>query len=453
MALLYLLMIKSLDMPVSMQNGDLNCLNTEQMTALQTLHRFSNEAIHGFLIYARSIDFPPQDQLRTQHCQDVLTKEELDAVWILRDCLDDLMPAGVSPRDPSQNDGLSVSNGTPRTACWCTYCSPPRPFKTKHGWARHERETHEGHVYPCMLNGAKETMEHGSIDTTCMTIDPDEIHLDKHNIGSCHFSTKRRIDLANHLKVQHGVPKGQRLAEDWKRAPGKKAWACGFCVNYFSQPVDRINHIYAEHYALGADIRSWNPVNVIQGLLRQPRLFDPWCEYLHAKYPSTPPELTWNTSAVKSLQKRLEMDEESPNILVAAAYDQSNLGPGISGRGSMFSSVDKDVDLMTVDATPYQIPQTSTTPKGPCYSYNRSDTSHEPGFDMDMAKSPIVEESYPDAESTQGSIQTLKDPIYQPLWRSTQRLDDNLPLDDSMNDDGGFSGLGFFDEAYVDPNA
>lgn len=453
-ALLYFLVIKSPNIPVSMQNGYLECLNKEQETALQTLHRFSNEAIQGLLIYARSTDSPPQDQLRTPHCQDVLAKEELDAIWILRNCPDDLISARVNPKYDSQN-GLSNSNRPPRIISWCTYCSPPRPFKTKDGWARHERETHEEHVYPCMLNGAIETMEHGPICAICKTIDPDDIHLDKHNRGLCSFSTKRRVDLVNHLKVRHGVSNGKRLAEDWKRAPGKKAWACGFCVKCFSQSMDRINHIYAEHYAQRADMHSWDAVKVIQGLLRQPRLLDTWSDYLRARCSSSSstPELTWNDSIVTSLQKRLEMGEESPEILVAAAYDQSNLSPDVSGREPMSSSVDKVVDLTAVDITPYQFPQTSVTPPSPSYSCDRSDTPHEPGSDTEMTEFSIVDDSYLDAESMERPIQTFEDDIYQPSWRLTQRLNDDPPLGDFRMDDGGFPGLEFLDEAYGDANA
>lgn len=447
-----------------MQNENLGCLNEEQETALQTLRRFSNDAIQWFLVYARSVESPPRDKQRdkqrTQLHANFLSNEELDAICVLRHCPDVLMSAGVNPRDGSQNAGLSTPNGTDKITCWCTYCSPPRRFKRKDGWARHEREKHEEHEYPCMPNGAIEFTEQGPVCAICKTKDPDKVHLDKHNIGSCigtHLSTqvyKRRIDLVNHLKLRHEISNGQGLAEDWKRAPNKQAWACGFCVNYFPHRMDRVNHIYAEHYAQGADMRNWDPVKVIQGLLRQPRLWDKWSEHLLARYSSAPPELTWHASVVGSLQKRLEMGEESPDVLVAAAYDQSSLGPSVLGSGPMSFNADTDVDLIAVDAMPYQFPQTSISPPDFSYNYNGSDTSHEPGSsDMDMADSSIVDDSYLDAESTKHSIQMPKPPIYQTSRPSSQQRNDNVPLDDVKDDDEWLAGAGYFDEAYGDANA
>lgn len=443
-----------------MQNENLGCLNEEQETALQTLRRFSNDAIQCFLVYARSVESPPRDKQRTQLHANFLSKEELDAICVLQHCPNVLMSAGVNPRDGSQNARLSTLNGTDKITCWCTYCSPPRRFKRKDGWARHEREKHEEHVYPCMPNGAIEFTEQGPVCAICKTKDPDKVHLNKHNIGSCirnHLSTqgyKRRIDLVNHLKLQHEVSNGQGLADDWKRAPDKQAWACGFCVNYFPQRMDRVNHIYAEHYTQGADMRSWDPVNVIHGLLRQPRLRDAWSEHLLARYSSTSPELTWHTSVVESLQRRLEMGEESPDVLVAAAYDQSNLGPRVLGSGPMSFNADTDVDLIAVDAMPYQFPQTSLSPPDFSYNYNGSDTSHEPGSsDMDVANSSIVDDSYLDAESTKRSIQISKPSIYQPPQPSSQQRNDNVPLDDVKDDDEWLTGTGYFDEAYGDANA
>lgn len=445
-----------------MRNRYLGRLDEEQETALQTLHRFSNEKIQCFLIYARSIECPPQDQPRTQHRLDVLTIEELDAIGILRDCPD--VSAGLVPRDGSQNDGNSTPNGTPKIDSWCTYCSPPRHFKRKDGWARHEREKHEEHVYPCMPNGAFEITEHGLICAICKTIDPDDIHLDKHNIGLCGnpLSThvcKRRIDLVKHLNIDHGVPNGQRLAEDWKRAPDKKAWACGFCVNYFPQFMDRINHIYTEHYAQGEHIRSWDPVKVIQGLLCQPRLSETWSAYLLARYPSGLPDITWHASVVNTLQGRLEMDEESPNILVAAAFDQSNLSSGCLGSGPLSSIVDTDQDLMDVDDMPSQFPQTSIAPQNSSQYYNGSDTSHESGSSkIDVAGSPDFDDLYLDSDSTERSTQSFEPPIHQTSRRLSQQLNDTGPLDDLENFEERFLypesfGPKFFDDAIGEANA
>ncbi|MCJ1260383.1 hypothetical protein MMC22_000243 [Lobaria immixta] len=443
-----------------MQNENLGCLNEEQKTALQTLRRFSNDTIQWFLVYARSVESPWRNKQRTQLHPDLLSKEELDAICVLRHCPDVLMSAGVNPRDGSQNAGLSTSNSTDKITCWCTYCSPPRRFKTKDGWARHERETHEEHVYPCMLNGDNEFTEQGPVCAICKTKYPDKVHLNNHNIGSCIGNTlsaqgyKRRIDLVNHLKLQHEVSNGQGLAEDWKRAPNKQAWACGFCVNYFPHRMDRINHIHAEHYTQGADMHNWDPVKVIRGLLLQPRLWDRWSEHLLVRCSSASPELTWHTSVVESLQKRLEMGEESPDVLVAAAYDQSNLSPSVLGNGPMSFNADMDVDPTAFDAMPYQFPQTSISLPDFSYNYNGFDTSHEPGSsDMDMANYSIVDYSYLDAESTKRSNQMPKPPIYQTSRPSSQQRNDNVPLDDVKDDGEWLARAESFDEAYGDANA
>lgn len=440
-----------------MKNGYLDRLNEEQETALQSLQRFPIEAIQWFLIYARSVESPPQDQQKYLHCTNILTKEELGALWILRDCPDDLMSPGLNPRDGYQNDDLWTSSETPKASCWCTYCSPPRRFRRKDGWARHEREKHEEHLYPCMPNGAIEMTEQGPVCAICKTSDPDKTHLDKHNIGSCvsnPWSTnayKRRIDLVNHLKHRHGISNGQGLAEHWKRAPDKKAWACGFCVKYFPQRMDRINHIYAEHYAQGTDMRSWDAVKVIWGLLRQPRLWDAWSEYLLAKYSLAPTELTWHASVVKSLQRRLEMGEESPEVLVAAAYEQSNLGSGVWGNGPLSFSVDTNADPTAFDAMAFQFPQTSIAPPDSSYDYNGSDIFHEPGSsDTKMRESPNIDDSYMDPESSECSIKTFEPHVFQMSRRSSQRLNDKKSFNYLMDDDKPLPGPGFFEDAYSD---
>lgn len=438
--------------PILMPNGCLECLNKEQQIALQTLRKFPSEAVQCFLIYCRSIESPPQDQLRTQHCPEVLTKEELEAIWILRDCPDNLVSGSIKPTDGSWNNELSTSNRTPKITSWCTDCSPPRSFKGKDGWARHEREKHEEHVYPCMPNGAIEATAQGPICALCKMPDPDENHLDEHNIQSCIGNPssahvyKRRIDLVNHLKLSHRVSKGQLLAEDWKRAPDKKAWACGFCISFFPQFMDRINHIYAEHYAQGADMRSWDPVKVIQGLLRQPRLADAWSEHLLARYPSAPPELTWHAFALKPLQRRLEMGAESPEILVATAYDQSNLGPDFWASEPMSFSVDTDVNLMAENAKMCRFPHSTMASQDFNYCYNRSDIPHEPGSSsMVIAELPSISDSYLDAEPTD-STETFGPPFNQTAQGSIHQLDDGVRLDNAMGTDEAVSLHEFFDE-------
>lgn len=433
-------------------NRYLGRLNVGQQSAFQTLrHRFSDEEIQGILIYALSVESSPQDQARTQHDLNVLTNIELKAIRILRGSPD--VSDGLTKSDGSQGDGHLPLNRTSEIDFWCTYCLPPRHFKRKDSWARHEREKHGEHTYPCMPNGAVESTEHGLVCAICRTRDPDEIHLNKHNIGLCgnplsKHVCKRRIDLVKHLNIDHGVPNGQRLAEDWKRAPDKKAWACGFCVSYFPQFMDRINHIHTEHYARGEHIRSWDLVKVIQGLLCQPRLSDTWSAYLLARYPSAIPDVTWHTSVVNSLQGRLEMDEESPDILVAAAFDQSNLGLGCSGIEPQSFILDADHGLMDVDD---RSPQTSIAPQDFSQYYKGSDTSHESrSSKMDMGGSPKFDDLYLDLESTERSTQAFEPPIHQTSRRSGQLFNDTVPLDPPVNLEEEVLCPRFFEDAYCE---
>lgn len=258
----------------------------------------------------------------------------------------------VIPSNASRNEDVLPPVVGPQVTCWCTYCPQPRRFETKDGWARHEREKHEKHVYPCMPNGAIESTAQGPKCAICQMVNPDEDHPNLHKVASCLETSltnpvyRRRIDLVNHLKI-HGVSQGQDLAEKWKCTPKKKAWACGFCVKYFQQRMDRINHIFTDHYAHGVDIRSWDHGKVIQGLLHQPPLWDFWLNLLASKPPYTLPEIAWSASVAKQLQTRLEMGEESPEILVAAAYQQSNLGVCFRDSDLAFRGADTALAMNT----------------------------------------------------------------------------------------------------------
>lgn len=146
------------------------------------------------------------------------------------------------------------------------------------------------------------------------------------------------------------------------------------------------------------------------------------------------------------------MGEESPDILVAAAYDQSDLGPGFSGSGPISSSV-ADMDSMATNAMPNIFSQTLITPPDSDYYHNGSDTSQEPGSsDMDMAEYLNADDSYLHEETTNRSAQPFEPPIHPASRRSIQPFNDTVSLDD-VRDDKGFSGSGYFDEALGDANA
>lgn len=229
-----------------------------------------------------------------------------------------------TPSDVHQSGTMSLSGKGVQVVCWCTYCS--RDFRTKDGWSRHEKEAHENHVYLCMPDGPVEIRGRGPECSICGTPNPDEDHLNTHQLARCLEKSvssreyKRRCDLVSHLSG-HGAPNCLGLAEQWKRTPPRKARACGFCVRIFFQRMDRINHIYNEHWINGANMSDWNPSMVIQGLLLQPLLRSRWSEFLSKDFMFDPSKITWHPSIIKDLQRRLEVVEEPPETLVAAAYD------------------------------------------------------------------------------------------------------------------------------------
>lgn len=233
------------------------------------------------------------------------------------------------PSDAHQGDKISPSDEGVQATCWCTYCA--RSFRTKDGWSRHEKEDHENHVYSCMPTGPVEIRGRGVECSICRAPNPDEGHLNMHQLARCLEKSvsdreyKRRNDLVSHLR-SHGVSNGLDLAKRWRRNPNRKAWACGFCVTLFSQRMDRINHIYNQHWTDGMNMNHWNPSMVIQGLLLQPLLSSKWSEFLSKGYMLDTSKITWHSSVIDALQRRLEVAEEAPESLVAAAYALSSLG-------------------------------------------------------------------------------------------------------------------------------
>lgn len=228
---------------------------------------------------------------------------------------------------------MSPSDKGIQATCFCTYCA--RPFRTKDGWSRHEKEDHESHVFPCMPNGSVEIRGSGPKCSICKAPNPDESHINMHQLAPCLSKSvsgreyKRRGDLVSHLRT-HGVLDGSALAlaEQWKRTSDKKAWACGFCVCMFVQRMDRINNIYNQHWKNGVTMNSWSPSLVIQGLLHQRLLSSRWSESLSNESMLDSSKITWHSSVISDLQRRLELAEEHPESLVAAAYEQSSLGQG-----------------------------------------------------------------------------------------------------------------------------
>ena len=275
--------------------------------------------------------------------------------------------------DFHQSGKISPSDKLVEATCWCTYCH--RPFKTKDGWSRHENQDHEDHVYFCMPNGPVENRGRGPECSICGTLNPDENHLILHQSAQCLKKPvfareyKRRCDLVSHLS-SHGVlkvPNSLGLAEQWKRTSNRKAWACGFCVKGFSKRMDRINHIH-KHWLDGANMNSWNPSMVIQGLLLQPLLSNKWSELLRRKSILDPLKIEWRSSVIEDLQRRLEVADEPPESLVTAAYERSSLG---QGNERNLQTTKPSVALNPKSNAPWHslVPAQNTNPNQNSYSF------------------------------------------------------------------------------------
>lgn len=166
----------------------------------------------------------------------------------------------------------------------------------------------------------------------CGTSNPSEKHLDAHNIQACgqgipgSFLCKRRADLVRHLRKFHNVQAkahGEAIADKWKETTKKQAWSCGFCIHLAYTFGDRLKHI-ATHFERGQTLEDWDTTHVIEGLLSQPRMIDPWRTQLEFSPSWESPSLIWEKHAVKDLQHDLEVGPSDPKhaaALAKAAYE------------------------------------------------------------------------------------------------------------------------------------
>ncbi|KAL8924861.1 MAG: hypothetical protein Q9172_002480 [Xanthocarpia lactea] len=201
-------------------------------------------------------------------------------------------------------------------------------------WSRHEKEDHEDISFPCMPNGAIEVT---GCDRACALCgqEPTEEHLESHNIERCtqlKHVFKRSDQLKQHLET-HGLARRSRrsdlLVTKWQRVPDKKAWACGFCKAVSSSLVDFHRHVAVQHYERGED-RKWDHTKVILGLLSQSHIAGPWGRLLASRFKVQSLSCKWSKTKSGLLQTRLELGQESGEVLAAAAlecaiYDRDQL--------------------------------------------------------------------------------------------------------------------------------
>ncbi len=209
---------------------------------------------------------------------------------------------------------------------WCTYGEHTDPLTTCDGWKRHEKE-HEI-LYVCMPDGLVEHNESGPCCALCGADNPSPVHLDVHQASTCTEGAKvtrtRKSNLAKHLMSSHGIlyEDATERAQRWRCKPDKKAFACGFCIKFFSTLTDRLNHIDREHWSQGENMKSWSLTTLIRGLLLQPGVSDAWQYLLTTLEPSLPESsFTWELPTAEGLQLRLELCDETPQQLALAAFE------------------------------------------------------------------------------------------------------------------------------------
>ena len=78
-----------------------------------------------------------------------------------------------------------------------------------------------------------------------------------------------------------------------------------------------------EHFDRGQTLCEWNPTNVIEGLLLQPKINQAWLGMLDTLDPFSRQNLSWDNNNMPALQQRLEMGvtTETARQLAQAAYD------------------------------------------------------------------------------------------------------------------------------------
>ncbi|KAF2837642.1 hypothetical protein M501DRAFT_995619 [Patellaria atrata CBS 101060] len=157
----------------------------------------------------------------------------------------------------------------------CTFCEKGKEIKQKSEWKRHEL-THVpyGKHWTCMLYNSPLV---GNRCVFCGIEDPDESHLQKHNIKACedkapHDRTFRRRDhfwqhyINVHFKeIEVAGPfiecKGRKFLDTWKtdsspsEVKQRDLW-CGFCKFSLATWPERCEHI-AEHFEGGKRMSDW----------------------------------------------------------------------------------------------------------------------------------------------------------------------------------------------------
>ena len=245
---------------------------------------------------------------------------------------------------------------------WCFICPNPRVITTCDGWKRHMKE-HETR-YRCMPKGPIEYTTRGARCAFCGFRNPDQRHCDIHKAFPCANRTldvrsyTRKPHFITHLKT-HNISNAIDLAEHWKDTIKKRHFACGFCVFHFHSLIEQLNHIDVAHYRLFHHIRDWDPNKVIRGLLLQSGVSESWQRILASHHGLMESLLRWDVSVVRKLQFRLEVGNESADILAESAFNESTYDS--SHHGEIETLDASGISHYGGDTTPQEDPVIQTT--------------------------------------------------------------------------------------------
>ena len=201
--------------------------------------------------------------------------------------------------DATDNVSLPSSSISRRYLYGCPSCEKRRIIGTCDGWKRHMKE-HEV-LYICQDCESSECEENKSYT--------------------------RRANLAKHLRNRHKYSRSnaEELAQKSERRNGRSFYSCGFCIMLFGNIVEQLHHIDVAHFRRFETVNDWDINKVIRGLLLQPDIDDIMHRKFGENFRLVIQGLRWKSSIAKTVQLRLELNEESADDLAAAATDPVNL--------------------------------------------------------------------------------------------------------------------------------
>ncbi len=210
---------------------------------------------------------------------------------------------------PSRNpfDEANTPSATSRSPCYgCPSCETHRTINTCDGWKRHMKAHEILYICRACEDGAP---------------------------GKSRSYT-RRANLAKHLVEDHKSSKSKaaELADEWRRKDGRTYYSCGFCVILFQTIMDQLNHIDTKHFRNFQSVSDWDINMVIRGLLLQPEVNTILHKIFGIPVNTAIQGLTWNPSAARSLQLRLELSEEPAEDLATAVANHGSWDETIQGR-------------------------------------------------------------------------------------------------------------------------